>query len=317
MKEIFDKIKKIIEQNYTFLITGHIRPDADTIGSELAMYFILTEIGKEVEVVHRDTLPEFLHFLPGIKNITNTTKLKKYDVGIIFECPETSRINCDLDINSIKIIINIDHHQTRNNNLGITLIDPLVSSCAELVWEFLRNSGYNITKDIALCLYTGIVSDTGKFQHVNTTSKTLRVAADLLDFGLDPSLIYRNLFGIKSIETLKLIGLALTTLKVENNISYIEITKQMYEQTGVNIIDIEEIITFAGMIQNIKVFVLFRELKNTDLIKVSLRSYGDIDVNKIAIKYGGGGHQHAAGFQIKGEISHIKQEILTYLKNVL
>jgi phosphoesterase RecJ-like protein len=140
----------------------------------------------------------------------------------------------------------------------------------------------------------------------------------LLELNVEPVYIYQQLFGTKSLAALQLISMSLATLTVDGLISYMELTTEMYDKIGTATIDLEEIITFAGMVSGIKIFVLFRELK-PDTIKVSLRSYDDIDLTKIAFKYGGGGHIHAAGFQLDGDIKSVEQQVLndlreTYLK---
>ena len=316
--EIIEKILQIINENNNFFITGHIRPDPDTIGTELAMYSWLKRINKNAEIIRNDTIPPYLSYMKGFKDIkSKITPGKKYDVGILFDCCDTTRANIKIDFDSINTLICIDHHRLNKplNNRFHLFIDPESSSCAELLWRIMKHANYVPTVDEATCLYSGIVSDTGRFQHANTTPDSFNTAAELLKLKIDPVFVYQHLYGTKSMDTLKLIGLALSTLQVDGHISYLEINNSMYEKLDSVNIDAEEIITFAGMIPDIKIFILFRELKN-DIVKISLRSYNDIDLTKIAYKHNGGGHIHAAGFQINGSIKDIKTQIISELKSL-
>jgi phosphoesterase RecJ-like protein len=319
MKKIVNEILKIFKKNNNFFITGHIRPDGDTIGSELAIASWLKKNNKNVEIAHTDKLPDNLLFLSGTENIIITNKIdKEYEVGIIFECPDTTRMKNIIDLNKLKKIISIDHHPTEFSFGHINLINTKVSSCAELVYTLMRQSKYVPNLNEAICLYVGLVTDTGKFQQMNTTSNCLKIASELVKIGVNPAEIYRNIYGKKTVTSAKILAKALETLNFEDGICYMWLSDKINKDIQNVQLTTDDIINYAGLISDTKIYVLFSEFKDKGIVKVSLRSYDDnIDLNKIASKFGGGGHKHASGCEIKGSLNKIKQEVLEYLKKCI
>lgn len=312
-------ILNVIKHNRSFVLLGHARPDGDTIGSELALMHYLTRLNKNVEIINREKVPKNLLFLPGadrIKQVTHTSS--RYDVAILLECPSSKRFGNIIELNEdFTTIVNIDHHSTsmRDYSGKYNLIDPKASSCAELVYTLLKG---NIDKTIALCLYVGLVTDTNKFQHKNTSSRVFRIASFLVKMGVDPAYVYKQLYATKTPEYIHLLGLILLTFKttLSGQIGYMELTKKLCLKAKSQIEHTDDIITYGSIIPSIKVFILFREIGDK-LIKVSLRSYDNIDVNYVAEHFGGGGHKNAAGCELKGELKAVKRKIISYLQKYI
>ncbi len=322
-KKLIDEILKLFYKAKRFIITGHSRPDGDTVGSQIALFIWLRKKDKKITLVNSDPIPENLRFLPNSRLIkTKINKNRKYDVAIMLESSEIERIGADL-FNSMKFnsLVNIDHHIHKEGGFdsNYNLIDASASSCAELVLRIMDRDGNKLTKEEAICLYTGIVTDTGKFQQANTNYNTMEIVSRLIKCGVDPVYIYKNVYATKTLNDIKLLSLALSTLQKEGEISYITITKEMFLKTGSKQIDTEEIINYAGMLKGVKLYVLFQELLNKNkAVKVSLRSYGNIDVHKIATKFGGGGHFHASGFRLENKsIEECIKIVIPYLKKAI
>ncbi|MBU0952496.1 MAG: bifunctional oligoribonuclease/PAP phosphatase NrnA [Elusimicrobia bacterium] len=318
-KVIADKIIKIFENNRTFLISGHIHPDGDTVGSELALASWLRKKGKKVDIISTDPIPKEFNFLSGIKRIlSKITKNRSYDVGVLLECPDVTRVGSFVNDVNFGKMVNIDHHPEpvkKTLKSDCSLIDPKVSSCCELIYFIMKCASYVPSKKEAVCLYTGIITDTGRFQQANTTPEALETAADLFRLGVDPVQVYRNVYAAKTGANLKLLGSALGTLEIDGNVSYMKITCTMYKKTNSSPMDSEEIINYAGKVAGTKVFGLFREvLGKKKSVKISLRSFDKADVNAVARKYGGGGHFHASGFEVKGAIQEVIKKVLPSLK---
>jgi phosphoesterase RecJ-like protein len=321
-KESIKKIVEVFDKNNSFFITGHVRPDGDTIGSELAVSSWLKKKNVKVDVIHRDTIPDNLLFLKGAADIRVTSQVKeKYDVGIIFECPEISRTGNIIDLKLLKKVINIDHHPNNGQGTNFSaynLIDENVSSCAEIVWYMMKCVGYEPDIDEVNCLYAGLVTDTGKFQQPNTSSESLQIAADLVKLGVNPAYIYRNIYCRKSVSSLKMLGLVLNTLTVDGDISYLEVTNDICEKIGAKSWDTNDMVKYAEMIPETKVHVLFREISKSGSVRINLRSHeNNIDLNRAASHFGGGGHKHAAGCELKGQLNDVKEKVLSYLKGIM
>ncbi|MFN3966928.1 MAG: DHH family phosphoesterase, partial [Endomicrobiia bacterium] len=288
-------------------------------GSQLALYIWLKKKNKNVDIVNWEPVPENLKFLPNSKIIkTDVDKKKKYDVAIILESFDVERIGGNLFNNiNFNTVVNIDHHINRKGEFAsYDLVDEKATSCCEIVLRLMDRDKNKLTKEEAICLYTGIVTDTGKFQQANTNSKAMLIGSRLISAGVDPVYIYKNVYATKTIESMKLLSLALSTLQKKGEISYITITKDMFLKTKAKQQDTEDIISYAGMIKGVKIYALFQELLNEkQTVKVSLRSYGNVDVNKIATQFSGGGHLHASGFKLKGKtIDECIKIVMPYLE---
>jgi len=314
-------ILRIIKSSDTFFITSHLNPDGDTVGSELALLSWLKRLGKKVVVANLDPIPEIYHFLPGINAVHTKNKVTgNYDIGFILECSEPERMGNIIDFKKqLNKVINIDHHVSTITYGDINWFNSKFSATAEQIYLLIKNSKMMLTKEEAVCLYVGLLTDTGKFQQQNTTSETHRIVAELLKYAIHPEDIYQKIYATKSFFSLKLLGLALSSLRLVANgkIAYQEITRKMYEQAGLPEDD-EEIINYPLSIPQVKVSILFREMRNNyGKVKIGFRTRSKVNVYQIAEYFGGGGHLNASGCILEGNLDTVKKRIINYVKKFI
>ncbi|MCX7911112.1 MAG: bifunctional oligoribonuclease/PAP phosphatase NrnA [Endomicrobia bacterium] len=331
MKKVTNKEAKkffeLVKNSNNILITGHEFPDADVIGSALSLFIVINKLypRKKIEIYFKDKIPDYLKFLPYINKIKTTKKIsqkRKYDLGIILECIDSTRMGGIIDFSQAKYIANIDHHLNNQNYLGnnmLNIVYPEYASCAEIVFDIFKINKIKLNKDIALCIYVGIVTDTGMFQWNNTNTHSFSVAGELLLYGIEPYFVYKKLYRNKSYKSMLLLSKVLNTMKFKKIKKYLigmmEVTQEMLRQTNTTFQDTENFINFIMDVANTNIGILFKE-ENSHYTKVSFRS-DTIDVEKICKNWGGGGHKSAAGAMIEGGIEEVKYKVLRYLKKVL
>lgn len=316
-------IKKIIEvinseNNNSFLVVSHTSPDGDAVGSSLALYHSLKKLGKKAEVSINDEIPTNLLFLPGAKNIIKFNGERFFDVIIVVDCSDLRRVGIKNIQDCCKILINIDHHQNNENFGDVNYVKTNVSSVGEIIYVLLDSMEIDISKNIALNLYTAILTDTGSFRYSNTYPSTHKIASELLDRGINPDEVYREIYEKKSLESLKLLSLALKLLKVnkDKNIAWVSLKNEDIKQLKVEEKDFEGLVNYPRIIDGVEVAVLFREKEN-NLIKVSLRSNSWLDVGKIAYNLGGGGHKRASGCELSGNIREVEKLVLNEIEKYM
>ena len=318
--KIISEILSAIKKSRTFFIAGHTKPDGDTVGSGIALASLLRRLGKKVTVYSLEPVPQYLTFLKESKNIKIQKKVPgRFDCAIILECIGLERMGSLIDESQAGILINIDHHSLFSEYGHINYIDPKASSSAELIYNIFNQLGMHIRKNEAEALYVALVTDTGRFQQANTTPKSLRMAAELVEAGVVPTEIYNNLYSTTPLPSLKLLGRSLETLETIHNgkIAYIEITNRMFKETKTTAADTEGIINYLMMIPGVMAGVLFRETETKDLIKISMRSKDSLDISRAAKQCGGGGHKNAAGCSIQGSLKQVEKSFLAYMRKLI
>jgi len=305
MQENFDKAKQLIDASNNILLTMHERMDGDDGGSVLALANHLEKQGKNVTCAIKQGVPPALKFLPGSHKILDDIDHENFDLLITFGCSNLRRIG-SLKIENLKLkIINIDHHPDNENFGDLNIVDPKKSSVAELVYDFFVHHNWHIDKDIATCLLTGIITDTGSFQHSNTESSTLKAAGELMKKGALAGSIIEETYKNKDIKTLKAWGRALSDLHYDpkRKIIYSVITQTDLTELG----QLPQS-AFEGMAETLNTypeakFAMFLRQEG-DIIKGSLRTdpFKHSDVSAIAKIFGGGGHKMAAGFSVAGKL---------------
>lgn len=313
-----EELKKIIDSLNDFAVVSHTSPDGDSMGSILSLYNLLIDLNKNVDVFVEGQAPNKFSYLNGFFNIKNINHSNsRYDCLFVLDCGDEDRLGeCKDLLNKSDIIINIDHHITNTSFGNINIIDPNASSVGEMLFELYKNLNYNITNKISECLYTSIVSDTGGFKFSNTSSKTMRIVAELIDTGINFSNIYYRIMDLKTLNGIKLISKVTSTLKIylDGKVATIKLTKQMLEECEATEDEAGELVNIVRDIENVEVGILIKEV-DIDTYKISFRSKDYFDVKDIALKYGGGGHIKAAGCTIKNKsIDEIENEIVNEIK---
>jgi len=307
-------ISDIIKKSKTFFIAGHIKPDGDSLGSALALRSVLIRLGKKASVYCRDEVPHFLTFLKDSKTIKKSAKKNDFfDCAIILESVDFSRMGDIISKEQAKKIINIDHHSMFTPFGDVNYVVPDSSSVAELVFSLFEYMKIKLTKDEADCLYTGIVTDTGRFQQLNTTINSHIVSAKLMEAGVKPEEICSNVYENVSLEGLKLLGCALSNIKTDFDGKFAGtiLTKDMFKQSGAKENETEGIVNFLLSIKGVQVACLLKEI-DANTTKASFRSVKTFDILDIVKKYGGGGHKTAAGCSINQAVP----EALEFIKKL-
>jgi len=294
MNNILDKIKESSEIGISF----HSSPDGDSLGSALALLEGLKVLGKNAYIMSKEEVPYNLNFLPNSEIIDGNTVnvLPSTDLVIILDCGDVKRINANININNREYtLVNMDHHLSNELYGDLNYVDTNSSAMAEIVYQILNILGVSISKDIATCLYTSIITDTGSFRYSSTTSVTHSIAGDLINTGIDFSEIHRKAFDDKQFNRVKFIGKAIDNMElVSEKICVFQITNDDFLELNIEpSLNTSDIISIGLEIDSVEVAVLFKE--STDHVKVSLRSKSIVDVRKIAEKFGGGGHTKASG----------------------
>ena len=309
------KLKDLLGTPHKIVITTHVNPDGDAIGSSLALYNFLTKMGHDVNVIVPNDFPDFLKWINNTDKVINYSNSREESENII---KNSSVIFC-LDFNNLSRInemgeyisgsdakkVLIDHHLEPVNFYDFKIHDTNASATAELVYEFLNNLDAElIDKNISEALYTGILTDTGSFKF-STTSKVHRIVGDLLEKGIDINKINKAIYDSNSYDKIKLMGYALSEklkLAVGNNVAYIVLSRQDLLDHNFKKGDTEGLVNYALSIVNVNVAVLIIETK--ERIKFSFRSSGSFSVNEFARKYfNGGGHKNAAGGSLEDKLS--------------
>jgi phosphoesterase RecJ-like protein len=310
MIQHFEAAKKLIDASNRILLTMHERMDGDDGGAILAMGEQLEKMGKQATYAVKKGVPPNLSFLPGAEKISDDITHGNFDLIITFGCSSKDRCGSEKIMALDVPILNIDHHPDNTNFGHVNVVDAKKSSVAELVYDFFNFNNWPITKDIATCLLTGIITDTGGFMHANTQSSTLKAAGLLLRKGAQSHKIVRETYKNKSPQILKAWGKAMENSYYDekNKIIYSIMTeKDLAEFTSLPQAAFEGFTETLNTMPEAKFAMFLRQ--DGGIIKGSLRSdtFKNIDVSKIAHIFGGGGHKLAAGFSVTGKLMKDEQ----------
>ncbi|WP_040195116.1 DHH family phosphoesterase [Clostridium culturomicium] len=315
-KEILD----IIEKSNKIGVTFHQSPDGDSLGSSTALVQGLRLLSKDAYLISKEIIPDTFTYLKCSEEITG---LKDYvqeetDLVIVVDCGDFKRINGNLQREDRNYaIINLDHHMSNEKYGDLNYVDTKAAAVGEIIFDLLNLLKVEITKDIALSLYTSILTDTSSFKHSNTTSRTHEIAGSLLKTGIDFNAVQRRVFENKDFRKVKFFGKVIDTINLqsEGKVVFMEITNDMLEESGLESMDSAEVIHFGTMISGVEVVALFKESKGG--VKVSLRSKQKVDVAKVAEMFNGGGHVRAAGLFCEGTMETVKERVNKILENEL
>lgn len=315
-----NKIIDAINTCRSFLVTSHVRLDGDALGSELAMYQMLTLMGKDAIVYNQDETPGNYRFLPGSDKIVHhLPDLDRYEVAFILDCSDLERIGNEASrIGAIKRIINIDHHLSNGNFGALSYLDHQASSTGELLYRLIRAMNVGFTKEIATNLFAAILTDTGGFRYRNTKKDTLVASGHLIEKGADPQWISENIYESNPPSKIRLLTRALDTMAFDwaKKVGYMVVLRSTLEEAGALMEHTEGFVDIPRSVQGVEVSVLFSEVSDR-YFKLSLRSKGKVNVERVARTFGGGGHINAAACHIEGDLETVRQRVLDVIGAVV
>jgi phosphoesterase RecJ-like protein len=316
---MIDQINALIDSGNVFLITSHENPDGDAVGSSLALASYLRRLGKQVTVYFCDPVPELYRFLPLADQVVDTLPETDIDVCFVLDVGEFKRAGAAFTgYNRVAAYVNLDHHATSEPFGTFNIIDPEAAATGVLIHRLMRAAGHYPDQETALCIYTAVITDTGSFRYSNANPEAFNVAAEMVAAGVNTWFVAEQLYESQPRNRLELLALSLATLRFSDNGAYasLEVTLDMYSQTGSNAELTDGFVNYPRSIRGVEVAALFREVA-PGLIKVGFRSKGKVDVSSLAAAFGGGGHHNAAGCNLKGTMEEVRTRIAAHVEAVL
>jgi len=313
---VVDEIRKFLAGKSETLVVTHFYPDGDAIGSLLAFGGMLQQLDIPYVLAIDDKCPGKYDFLNGIQQIRNLKEAplnKEYYRVVILDAGAISRIGSAYNaIGTGTEILNIDHHFTGDIYGKINLVNTEAAATSELLFDLFQALGITVTADMASALFTGILTDTGRFRFANTTGHAMHVAAELISLGADAGVLTENIYYNMSVEQARSIASALGSMELYANGRVCMIGLQGEDR----ITETEGFVEYAASIKDVMLAVFYCEI-DKDLFKVSLRSRCDVDVSAVASGFGGGGHRKASGYRYRGDLVSLKQKLISVLENHL
>ena len=304
MKAPEDLLRRIRQGN-RFLLTSHVNPDGDAIGSELGLARLLRQLGKGAVVWNRDAAPTVYRQLPGSERIHSGEEPpagfpEKFDAVIVLECPSPDRTGLEQHLGALPIL-NIDHHLGNQHYGVVNWVDSAAPAVGEMVYRLAQGLKVALDPETAACLYLTLVTDTGGFRYSNATAAAFEAAAALVRDGARPEQVSQWLYESQPLSGMLLLREMLHTLELHEGgrVATARLTQAMFQMAGASSGDSEGLIDYPRSIAGVDAVARIREREDGSM-KVSLRSRGDVDVEKIARHHGGGGHRNAAGFTVQG-----------------
>jgi bifunctional oligoribonuclease and PAP phosphatase NrnA len=305
----------LIRERNSFIITSHVRPDGDAIGSSLGLMHLLEGMGKQASVVFVDPIPPNFRWLPGVDRVS--THFTAADAIIFLECDSIERSSIDrLEFDAARpaLTINIDHHRSGREFADFNWIDPETAAVGAMVYDLAVAAGVTITLSMADCLYAAILTDTGSFNYPGTDASTFAMAERLIQSGASAAHIAHAIYSCNPVSKVRLLGIALSHLQIDGAVSWSHVLLADMESVGASVEDCEGVASHLIGIAGIEAAVFLRELPGQNQFRLSLRSRRSVDVASIAEHFGGGGHQNASGCTIDGSLAEVTQRIVGQLR---
>lgn len=305
----------------SFLVSSHVQPDGDAIGSSLAFALFLEQIGKSACVRFPDGIPvpHPYEFLPGADKASTEAECPPHDVFVALECPTLDRLG-DLaaSARAAPVLLNIDHHQDNDMFGTANLVERDASACASMLYRLFEMMDARMTPEIAENLYVAIVTDTGRFQYSSTDSETFGIAMKLLDVGVSPIHVFQQVYERQSVASLKLLGIALSKMRYDEagRVAYTWLSAADFGAAQATVADAENIVNYLRSLETAEVGFVLKENSDGE-IRGSMRSKGLIDVAAVAATLGGGGHHNAAGFSARGAIDQIAAQVVAACREAI
>lgn len=293
-----------LKHHESFLVTSHVHPDGDAVGSVLAMGWVLRRLGKKVRLVLPERVPAAYAFLPGQELIVTPDEVAPGaagdpTVGVVVDCSDLDRLGSVRDLLPAgSLVVNLDHH-LQNEFPKPKYVRTEAVATGELLYELIAELSLDLDCETATCIYTALLTDTGSFRFANTTAETLRIASELLTYGVSPSCVAEQVYDVKPLNSVRLLAEVLATLQVSpcGQVAWLEMDEAMLDRHGVDASETEGVVNYARTIAGVKIGALFRGV-GPSRTRVSWRSRPGYDVSRLAGLFGGGGHANAAGCDI-------------------
>ena len=316
-KEVYSEAKERIEASRHITIVGHLNPDADALGTALGLWWVFKALSKRTDVVFKSRpLPQNLSFLPGFEKIRSEVN-QKSDLLVSVDCGSFDRLGVEKPENAF--LINIDHHRSNTGYGDINIVESGFASASEAAFKLVKESGWEIPQKCAVNFYAALLSDTGFFGYEGVNGRVFDFAKELLALGADAEWTARMLRENQPLSKLRLLPKVLQTLRLylQGRVAGLDVTLQMLKESGATVNETDDMVNYARSLATVEVGFLIRE-ENDGSLKVSLRSKSCVDVSKIAISFGGGGHIRAAGFNIYDvERNMLKNKLLNMIEEEL
>jgi len=317
-RESLQEAARFLREHDRFLVLSHVNPDGDATGSALATAMMLEALGKEYIVANEGETPKKFSFLPRfhlLRNLSQQPLNETFSAVIAVDCADRSRMgNVEALFAPGAALLNIDHHPTNDRFGSVNLIDPEAAATAEVLFELAQAAGISFHEELALCIYTGLLTDTGGFRYANTSPRVMEIAAKLLTYGVKPSEVAERCLEEITYSHVKILRRALQTLTLshQGKIAAISVRQKDFAETGADREDVSGLVNYCRNIEGVEVGVSFVEAEQ-EAVKVSMRSRDLVDVSAVAKQLGGGGHKKAAGCTLRGDLEQVKKQVLQIL----
>ncbi len=295
-----------IRRRQRFVLSSHVRPDGDAIGSQLAMAYALWQMGKDVRLVNRDAPPGPLRVFPGVSRIEVANRIDDPgDAVIVMECGDLTRTGVEGFDRGF--VINIDHHLGNANYGAVNWFDASAAACGEMVFDLVKELGVPLTLEIATHVYIAILTDTGSFHYSSISPRTFDICRQCMEAGINPPVIAGAIYDSNNLGRLKLFGAVMSKMELDSSgrVATVYVDQALARDCGGTYEDTEGIVNLPLTVKEIEAVAFFKEAGADDW-RVSMRSKGEVDVNAIAKEFGGGGHKNASGCSATGRFEDLK-----------
>lgn len=308
------QVMQVIRRNRRFAVSSHVNPEGDALGSALALASLLKRLGKRAVVATDGGIPKAFAFFPRVAPVVSrASQVRMPEVAMTVDVPVLARLGSMSGLfKKAGISVNIDHHVSNQLFGDVNWVDPKAAAVGEMIYRLYEAFRVKPTRDEALCMYVSIVTDTGSFRYMSTTPEVHRIASDLISCGVSPLKVGQDIYECHSPSDLRFLGKVLSSLKCtpDGKISWVEVPHPLLKgcRPGPEIVD--ELVNYPRSVRTAEVSFVLRDQSSDGKIRVSFRSKGRVDVNKIARSFGGGGHLAASGCTIEGTLAQVRQKVL-------
>ncbi len=320
-EDFFARFREEIDSSKRIIVTTHMNPDGDGLGSELALWKLISNLGRDAIILNSDPVPgnyEFLSEYAAFNIYDDNFELSEDDLIVVLDISNVERLGRMTEAisrcKSTKVCI--DHHVANSGFADLNYIDSSASSTGELVYRISNSMGLELDEVSALGIYTAVLTDTGAFKYKNTTPVVHKICSEMIERGVSPDYVYGRIYEQKSEGRMRLLGEVLKNIKsaCSGRIVWSEVTLEMRSRENIKYEETDGFIDQLGFIGDIEIYLLFLE-RDDGKVKVSLRSKNSFDVNRFASKYNGGGHIQAAGILLEEKLQDVKNKIIADLEN--